>query len=555
MARTAKIGRPAEIRGGGKILRGAEIRRGGKILRGGKIARGAEIGRAARLGSPTAVARAALCIAVAFALSCAHRGDVKLAKELKLDGLDAPLLPEPQVRAAVGGEVQGVSAEVRFDFAEPLTTVTRGCFEEGEFVDSGETVEVPSPTGEPQALTLVQLGGVAVAGVRAGGLRAGMIADEKRCVLTIGSDVLSPYAVTIDPATRRVRIEKSKPREQYLAAQSEVEEQHFIDVSRDPKADWPMIAIRARQSQGAQVMGAFIVSLVEPQSGVVGDVAAEAGLVPNSAFLEDLPLPAGVKLPEKLKGRIFELDALELSPGFGLKYTTLHFMDGWKKPQALGVVGSDVWGRFRATLDPAAGLLVLRRPRVFASGERQQCAGRQPGQLSEEACFELRGEKQPRGAEAVVTLWRDAPQGARVYLELLDDKGAAIRSSCRVGITFSESDRGTSTRHRFPWAGLEQAMPRCAEEFLSAKGVAFGLYEEGGLRECPGQCGFVHDMNTGRVNCECQSVLANITEAERKYLEMYRELMKRAKDRSVSPKPQRPTFDGKSRDEPEPEEP
>lgn len=476
---------------------------------------------------------------------------------MELSGLDASLLPEPQVRAAVAGEVQGATAEVRFDYAEPLTTVTRGCFAADAFIDSGETVEVRSPAGDMQARSLVQLRGVAVAGKRAGTLRAGLLAEEKRCTLTLGSDVLGKYALSVDPATRRLRVEKSKPREAYTADSSESEEQHFIDVSKDPQADWPLIAVRARQEQGGQVMGAFILSLVEPQSGVVGDVAGESGLSPNSAFMEDLPLPAGVKLPEKLKTRVFELDALELSPGFGLRHATLHFIDGWKKPQALGVIGADVWGRFRITLDPGAGVLVLRRPRVFASGERQQCAGAAAGQLSEEACFQLGGEQLARGVEAVVTIWRDAPQGARVYLELLDEKGAPIRSACRVGVTFAESDRGSSSRHRLPWNGLEKSMPKCAEDFLAAKSVAFGLYEEGSLRECPGQCGFVHEMNTGRVNCECQSAIAGLTDAERKFLEMYRDLMKRAKDRSASPKPDRPKFEGKKppeEPEPEPEE-
>ena len=490
-----------------------------------------------------------------------------MSKQLQLDGLEASLLPEPQVRAAVSGEVQGVSAEVRFDYAEPLTTVTRGCFPKGEFIDSGETVSVPTPSGEPQALSLVQLRGVVIATRRAGGVRAGLIAEQTRCALTLGSDVLQPYAVTIDPSTRKLRVEKSKPREAYVElvssqkAQEGGEELHLLDVSKEPNADWPLIAIRARQGEG-QVMGAFILSLVEPQSAVVGEVAAEAGLSPHSEFLDDLPLPVGVKLPEKLAGRVFPLDGLELSPGFGLKHVALHFIESWKKPAALGVIGSDVWGRFRMTLDPNAGVLLLRRPRVFASGTRQQCAGREPGKISEEACFELGGDAQPRGVEAIVTLWRDAPVGARVYLELLDATGAPLRSECQVGVTFSQSDRGSSARHRLPWSGLEKSFPACAADFLEAKSVAFGLYEDGPLAECPGQCGFVHQTTTGRVSCECQSTLANISGAERKFLEMYRLLLKKGKSRSGTPTPGRPTFDkdGKkvpppaTEEEPEPED-
>jgi hypothetical protein len=437
--------------------------------------------------------------------------------------------------------------------------VTRACFAAGEFIDSGETVSVRTSSGDSLALSLVQLRGVSIAGRKPGSLSAGLIADEKQCVLTVGSDLLAGLSVSIDPATRRIRIDKSKPREQYAEGNDEREEVHFIDVSQEPTADWPLITVRGTQAQ-AQVMGPFIVSLLEPQSSVVAQAAGEAGLGANSELLEDLPLPRGIKLPPKLAARSYPLDSLELSPGFGLKHASLQFIDTWKKPQALGVIGADVWGRFRMTLDPTAGVMVLRRPRVFASGVRQQCAGAQPGQLSEEACFQLGGEAQPRGVEAVVTLWRDAPQGLRLYLELLDEKGEALRSQCRVGVTFSETDRGVSSRHRLPWSGLEKSFPSCADDFLKAKSVAFGLFEEGALRECPGTCGFVHDTTTGRVNCECQSGLANITDAERKFLEMYRELLKRGKSRGNSPKPPRPTFDGKGGEkppedaEPEPEE-
>ena len=78
--------------------------------------------------------------------------------------------------------------------------------------------------------------------------------------------------------------------------------------------------------------------------------------------------------------------------------------------------------------------------------------------------------------------------------------------------------------------------------------------------ECPGQCGFVHEVMSGRVSCECQTAVGNITDQERKFLELYRQIMRKAKSRIQSPVPERPKFDNKKEEpkdepEPEPEEP
>lgn len=474
-------------------------------------------------------------------LGACHRAELTERRELDLTGLQASLLPEPQVRAAVAGEVQGTFAEVRFDFAEPLSLVTESC---GGFVDSGQTVSVATPGGDAREYALGGIQSLVVAGHPLGSVRAGLEAGsgEKRCVVTLGSDVLMPYAITIDPSMRTLSIRKTQAKEQYVEqissgpAQSGPDEFHLIELSRDPNTDWPLLIIRARQT-AAQVTGAFLLSMTELESGVVSHAAGEAGLQPRADIFD--AMPKGTPRP-KNAAKAFDLSALELSPGFGLDRATFQMITDWSKPAVLGVIGSDVWGHFRVTIDPTAGVLLLSRPRVFQSGNRQQCAASE-GQLSESDCFQLRSLPVDQGGvDAVVTNWRDAPEGARVYLELLNDMNEPLRSECRVGVSFMSADRGMNARHRFPWAELEKRMPECATQLKSAKRAVLGLYEDGSLRECPGQCGFVQQTTTGRVSCECATGALGISQAERQFLEMYKQLMEKARQKPAEPKEEEP---------------
>ncbi|MFL5322367.1 MAG: hypothetical protein ACJ790_22100 [Myxococcaceae bacterium] len=469
--------------------------------------------------------RFSLAVLALALVACAHHSAPPARHELELSGLSAQLLPEPSVRAAVSGDVQGTYAEVRFDYAEPLTLVTRGCFPNGDIADSGEVVNVPQPTGEERKLTLVGVSSLTIASKPLGALRAGLLGDEKHCTVTLGSDVLIRYALTIDPATRRLTVERTRTHDDYVAqltAAQSSDELHLIDLTRDPNSDWPLLAVRATQPN-AQVTGAFLLSLTAIQSGVVDQAAGEAGLQPREIF-SGLPPVTGGK--ESKRGAAFDLTGLELSPGFGIEHVALQMLSGWTKPVALGVLGADVWGHFRATIDPMAGVLLLGRARVFAAGSRQQCATKGTAEISEEACFQLEQLPQSRGVDAVVTLWRDAPEGARVYLETLDEKGVPVPSDCRVGVSFLPADRGISLRHRIPWESIQKTLPQCAEQLAAAKKVALALYQDGALPECPGNCGFIQDVTTRRVSCECAPTGLGMSEMERRLLDIERMMKK-----------------------------
>ena len=134
-----------------------------------------------------------------------------------------------------------------------------------------------------------------------------------------------------------------------------------------------------------------------------------------------------------------------------------------------------------------------------------------------------------------MSIWRDLPKGGRLYLEPRGADGAVIRTQCRVGISFSASDRGASTEHLFPWPGLDRAMPACAQELTHARSVEPALFEEGGVDECPGACAFAQSLEGRQVSCECQP-LGESSEAEKRFLEIYR----RTLDQERPPRPPPP---------------
>ena len=97
---------------------------------------------------------------------------------------------------------------------------------------------------------------------------------------------------------------------------------------------------------------------------------------------------------------------------------------------------------------------------------------------------------------------------------------------CRIGVSFSEGERGRSAQHLFPWKRLAQTMPVCAAALAQATAATLGLFEEGSMLECPGVCGFVQDLRTSRVSCECQPKTGgNGSESERRFFEQYRTLL------------------------------
>lgn len=445
-----------------------------------------------------------------------------------LTGVTLALKSSPGLKLAVDGHVEGTRAEVIFDVASPMSRVTTGCFEDAP--STGNTVRIPRPDGETDTVSEVLVHGVTFGQHRYRAFIAGLQQSEK-CVVTFGNDVLLPWAMSVDVARRTVTFSKSQSVEHWRAhAVTPPDdragfESHLLELTRDPRTDWPMLAVKVSQGP-ADLVGPFVLSTGEAQSQVSEDAARAAGLRTGFELLEGIELPDGVQIPAELetfKGITF--DSVELAPGVGVHEGALRALPGTEgRPRAaLGVLGCDLWGRFDAVIDVGANVLLLQRPRVLASGAHQRCD--RGGHVDEESCFELQVEKTKSALIATGTIWRALPEGGRLHLDFSSPRGK-ISSPCRMGLTFSPTDRGESTQHELPWEQLEQVMPACAIALKDASGVELSMFEDGALPECPGTCAFAQDLRTGRVSCECQPQVAGVaTEAERHFLRIYKQLL------------------------------
>lgn len=434
---------------------------------------------------------------------CARSPASGPARPQGLAGQTLPLLASPALRLTVAGRLGGRAVPVVLDVARPLSLVSRGCFE-GEPPAPEGTVRAPEPAGGFRAWPVVPLSAFTV-GPGAVPVRSAGLSGEKACAVTLGSDALESYALTVDPLRREVTFSASRSREAYAAeaaASDAAREVHVVELSREPVGDWPLLAVRVRQGE-AEVTGPFVLGSREPFSRLAVAPAEAQGLQ---------PLETAANLPP----RTFAVDAVEVAEGVGARPLVVEAAGRWESPSSLGRLGPDVWGRFTATLDAKGGVLVLRRPRVgppatgtapgatTAPGGRQQCAG-PGGAFSEEACYGLHVRREPDGSISVSgAVFRDLPEGGRLHLEPLGADGGRLESGCGVGLSFPATSRGLTTQHRLPWTSLAQALPACQAALSAATGFRLALFEEGRQPECPTACAFVTETASRRTLCECQ---------------------------------------------------
>lgn len=417
-----------------------------------------------------------------------------------LVGQTLPLLPSPHLRLVVEGHLNGRPLPVVLDVARALSAVSSGCWDDTHppppVTGSARVPDVYAGLGGLRDWPLVRLTGLRVGGILLGARGMGLT-GEKGCSVTLGADVLAPYAFTVDPLRREVSFEKTRPRDAWLAgtaSSTDAEEVHALELSREPVGDWPLLAARVTQGD-AVLTGPFVLGTREPFSRLAMGPAEVQGL-------------QGLETPAGLPARGYLVDAVEVSSGLGVKPLVLEAGVGWKNPTTLGRLGADVWGRFRATVDVQGNTLVLRRPRVVDVEGPPRCA--RPGASASEepraeSCFALH-TRRGTGDRLALTgaVFRDLPEGGRVHLEPLGEDGKPLSLDCKVGFSFSPTSRGATTQHLVPWPKLVQTMPECAEVLKSVRGYALALFEEGPLAECPNACVFVHQPGTGRSVCECQ---------------------------------------------------
>jgi hypothetical protein len=434
--------------------------------------------------------RGALLVLLSLLAGC-HRSAAPPPEKGSLAGVTLPLLSTPALRLSIPGSLGGKPVPLLLDVARPLSLVATGCFERPPQPEG--KVRAPDPQG-PREWAMVPLRELRAGGVPLPGLSAGLT-GEKFCAVTLGADVLGPYALTVDALRREVSFTPSRPREAYTAELTAPEadpsqEVHLLELSREPIGDWPLLAARVTQGE---------VRLTGPLILTTRDAFSRLSLVPAQA--------QGLRPLETAPGsppRAILVDSVEVAEGLGVRSLVVE-TGNWASPSSLGRLGPDVWGHFQATVDAQGGVLLLRRPRVLASGERQRCARPGTEGFDEESCYALHTRWDPDGPLAVsVAVYRDLPEGGRLYVEPLGEDGAPLRTGCRVGFTFMPTSRGTTTQHRLPWPSLARSMPRCHAELSAVKGYALALFEEGSQPECPLTCAFVHEMRTRRTLCECQ---------------------------------------------------
>jgi hypothetical protein len=463
-------------------------------------------------------------------------------------GQTLPLLASPALRLTVAGRLGTRAVPVVLDVARPLSLVSKGCFE-GEPPPPEGTVRAPEPAGGFRSWPVVRLPAFSVGPV-ASPVRTAGLSGERACAVTLGADVLEPYALTVDPLRREVTFSASRPREAYAAearGSEAAREVYVVELSREPLGDWPLLAARVQQGT-AELTGPFVLGSREPFSRMALGPAEAQGLQ---------PLETAANLP----ARTFAVDAVEVAEGVGARPLVVEAAGRWDSPSSLGRLGPDVWGRFTATIDAKGGALVLRRPRVgpaapgaqppgasapaatpgqpqspgtasapagaqppgvsapmdastpgMPSGsgaapppaERQQCATPE-GTFSEEACYGLHFRREPDGSVSVSgAVYRDLPEGGRLHLEPVGVDGQRLESGCGVGLSFPATSRGLTTQHRLPWASLAQGLPACHAALTTAAGFKLALFEEGRQPECPTACAFVTDAASRRTVCECQ---------------------------------------------------
>jgi hypothetical protein len=444
---------------------------------------------------------------------------VKPASPASLVGLSVPLVTSPSLRLALAGRLDGSPIVVHLDPGLELSLVTRGC---RGVEPLPSRVTLADPFGPQRTFQLARIEGLDLGSGLLQGFDAALIADEG-CVVILGGDVLGGLALEVHPAARELRFHRSAPREAWLALLPPGDEVEVVTVTREPRHDWPLVAVRI--SQGTAIFtGVLLFSAREARTRLYEVAAREAGLKPGLELLEGLPVPEGLALPKALSAlRGFAVDRIELSVGVGVADVPVELEAGASPSLAQGVLGADVWGRFDAIIDLTQGLVVLHRPRVLTSGSRAQCE--RDGRLGEDVCFEITQRHQPGGIVVGMATWRALPEGGRVSFDF-----GGVDPSCRVGFTFPPTDRGRSTLHELPWGRLGEVMPACAAALATATRVEPGLFQDGPLEECPGVCAYAQDISTARTTCECQPTRGNLDEdAERELLQLYRKLLEQAR--------------------------
>ncbi|MEN9800830.1 MAG: hypothetical protein RL653_4527 [Pseudomonadota bacterium] len=446
-----------------------------------------------------------LLLLVGTAPGCAVLGrTVPVPMPLSVEGLELPLVASASARLAVQGTVNGRPAEVQFEPASPLTVVGSGCAPDV----SWREVAVPSVSGTPLLLPLGEVARVELAGKTFTKLRAGVV-ERAGCFLRFGNDVLAGKALSVDPARRQLSVQPGRTLAAWEAEAASApagRERFLLRLEKHPTGDWPLLP--ARLQQGSRSLdGAFVLALSQSTSTLSRAASDRAGFTPA------LPDAEGARGARPLLP-----DALGLQPGLSLANVVIRLDPEFQSSHVLGLLGADTWGRFKATVDPAAGALLLERVQVTA-GVPARCSPAE-GEPTEAGCFEVEAGGTP--PSVALSLHRDEPRGARVYVQGLAADGTPVQTDCRIGFSVPPSDRGTAAQFTGSWADLARSFPECAASLASATRFAFERHEPGPSRECSGLCAFAAHVPTANEVCRCAPPPLELNAKERATIERAR---------------------------------
>ncbi len=263
---------------------------------------------------------------------CLARAVAPLPHE-DLAGFEAPLFDrEGPVRASVQGSLKGRPVEVELELASPLSRISGGCFE-GEIHSPG-SVDAPKWSGGFERLPEVKVSGAKVGELTLAERMMALSPRTDACVLTLGTDVLAPYVMEVDPQARTLALRAPTP--ELPAAWRKAA---HLQLTRDPRTDWPLLP--------AQL---FRGDVVKVSTFVLSTARAQSALAPASFARQGEAQPEGATV---------DVDALELAPSVGVSRLNLPVQAEWKQPVAAGVLGADVWGWFKVRISPHAGHMEL----------------------------------------------------------------------------------------------------------------------------------------------------------------------------------------------------
>jgi hypothetical protein len=398
-----------------------------------------------------------------------------------LAGQTFSLRPGWSLALAVDGHVAGRPAVIHLAVEEPLSRVTRGCFEATpEAVARVDTVGLPPDAGptprarfQEQVLALdVRLGSRTLGDVTA------LLDGGASCELTLGSEVLIGFVLEVNPGGRTVTFHAEMP----AAPVYRSEESVVLELALDPRTDRPSLAVQLGAAGNPLTLPMVLATAEGPVR-----VSARAGRA-----------LAGTDVG----GKSLWAHSLSLAPGWALHHVVVSVMEAQgtealgggaeaelrETPPLSGVLGADAWGHYRVLIDLRGQHLVLhRRPPAVEGG---------PGP---ESWTHLSSESTATGTLVRFVSWQALDRGGHLPLE-----PAHVRlGSCRIGLTLGPEDPGASLEVAIPWPGLEKEMPDCAREAAAVPAWTGDLVVTLAPRACAGTCVYAQELTTGRTQCRC----------------------------------------------------